>query len=83
MCMVISKELGFRKVCVALACSLRSLTRSGSESTCFISMRTVHGVKMAATLGNVEEIRNRVILGEFGVKNVSLSRNNNRNESNI
>ncbi|XP_037544068.1 DNA-directed RNA polymerases I and III subunit RPAC1 isoform X2 [Nematolebias whitei] len=33
-------------------------------------MRSVHGVKMAATLDNVEEIRNRVILGEFGVKNV-------------
>nr|XP_046258479.1 DNA-directed RNA polymerases I and III subunit RPAC1 [Scatophagus argus] len=29
----------------------------------------VHG-KMAATMKNVEEIRNRVILGEFGVKNV-------------
>ena len=27
--------------------------------------------KMAATMKNVEEIRSRVILGEFGVKNVS------------
>ncbi len=27
--------------------------------------------KMAATMDNVEEIRNRVILEEFGVKNVS------------
>uniref|UniRef100_A0A4W6ENY5 RNA polymerase I and III subunit C n=1 Tax=Lates calcarifer TaxID=8187 RepID=A0A4W6ENY5_LATCA len=27
--------------------------------------------KMAATMKNVDEIRNRVILGEFGVKNVS------------
>lgn len=26
---------------------------------------------MAATMKNVDEIRNRVILGEFGVKNVS------------
>lgn len=38
---------------------------------------------MAATVDNVEEIRNRVILGEFGVRNVSLSRNNNCNERNI
>ena len=30
----------------------------------------LHG-KMAATMKNVEEIRNRVMLGEFGVKNVS------------
>lgn len=30
----------------------------------------LHG-KMAASMKNVEEIRNRVILGEFGVKNVS------------
>ena len=28
---------------------------------------------MAATMRNVEEIRGRVILGEFGVKNVSRS----------
>lgn len=27
--------------------------------------------KMAATMSNVDEIRNRVILGEFDIKNVS------------
>ncbi|GLD73462.1 F-box only protein 28, partial [Lates japonicus] len=32
--------------------------------------RSKEGDKMAATMKNVDEIRNRVILGEFGVKNV-------------
>lgn len=34
--------------------------------------RGVAYVKMAATTMNVEEIRTRVILEEFGVKNVSV-----------
>lgn len=29
--------------------------------------------KMAAPMSNVDEIRDRVILGEFGVKNVSYA----------
>lgn len=33
------------------------------------SMKTL--AKMAATMSNVDEIRNRVILGEFDIKNVS------------
>jgi len=35
------------------------------------------GDKMAATMSNVDEMRNRVILEEFGVKNVRNNNNNN------